>query len=104
MSFVCEVCGKGVTTGNTVARKGRPKYLGGVGVKTKGITRRKFKPNLRNVHVTAPNGESKTMCVCTKCIRSGRVVKRVHAAPFRLPKEAAMIAAKAAVAKGAANN
>lgn len=97
MSFTCEVCGKGPATGNTVARKGRPKYLGGVGVKTKGISRRVFRPNLRKVHVTTANGTSKTMCVCVQCLRSGAVVKKVHAAPFRLPAEAAQIAAKAAM-------
>ncbi len=74
--------------GNSVAHRGKAKYLGGVGTKVTGIARRKFKPNLQRVRVTTANGTHKTVRVCTQCIRSGAVTKRVRATPFRLPKEA----------------
>ncbi|REJ65065.1 MAG: 50S ribosomal protein L28 [Planctomycetota bacterium] len=85
MARACEVCGKGPEMGNSVETRGKAKYLGGVGTKITGITRRKFKPNLQKVRVTLPGGTNKTMRVCTQCLRSGAVTKRVHVAPFRLP-------------------
>lgn len=88
MANVCEVCGKGAGVGNSITTRGRAKYLGGVGTKVTGISRRKFKPNLKKVHVTTKNGTSTTMKVCTQCIRSGAVTKKVKHAPFRLPTEA----------------
>jgi large subunit ribosomal protein L28 len=47
MSRVCQVTGKRTRVGNSVTRRGLAKYKGGVGVKTTGITRRKFKVNLQ---------------------------------------------------------
>lgn len=88
MARSCEVCGKGPQVGNKVTTRGKAKYLGGVGTKVTGITRRQFKPNLQTLHVTV-NGTNKTLRVCTQCIRSGAVTKRVAAAPFRLPASAA---------------
>jgi large subunit ribosomal protein L28 len=85
MARVCEICGKGPSMGNTVTHRGKQKYLGGVGTKITGITRRKFKPNLQRIRVTLPSGENKTMLVCTQCIRSGRVTKLVRQKPFHLP-------------------
>ena len=38
--------------GNSVTIRGKAKYLGGVGTKVTGISRRQFKPNLQTVHVT----------------------------------------------------
>ena len=71
--------------GNRVQTRGKAKYLGGVGTKLTGITRRKFKPNLQKVRVTTASGTNKTMQVCTQCLRSGAVTKRVKAKPFVLP-------------------
>ncbi len=88
MARQCEVCGKKSALGNQVTHRGKAKYLGGVGTKVTGISRRKFRPNLQNVHVTTANGTRKTLRVCAQCIRSGAVVKRVHQIPFRLPKGA----------------
>lgn len=90
MSKQCEVCGKAPSLGNQVTLRGKAKYLGGVGTKVTGISRRQFKPNLQNVHVTTANGTNKSMRVCTQCIRSGAVTKRIRQAPFKLP-----VAAKA---------
>ena len=87
MARVCEVCGKGTQMGNTVETRGKAKYLGGVGTKITGISRRKFKPNLQRVKVTTTNGSHRTMRVCTHCLRSGAVRKVVRHKPFKLPTE-----------------
>jgi large subunit ribosomal protein L28 len=73
--------------GNSVETRGKAKYLGGVGTKITGISRRQFKPNLQRVKVVTDNGTHKTMRVCTQCIRSGAIRKVVRQAPFKLPKE-----------------
>jgi large subunit ribosomal protein L28 len=86
MAKQCEVCGKKPVLGNQVTHRGKAKYLGGVGTKVTGISRRKFAPNLQQVHVTTANGTRKTMRVCVQCIRSGAVTKRVQHSPFKLPK------------------
>lgn len=86
MARQCEVCGKGPQVGNSVSVRGKKKYLGGVGTKITGITRRKFKPNLQRVRVTVGRGTHKTMQVCTQCIRSGAIKKVVQNAPFKLPQ------------------
>lgn len=82
MARQCEACGKKVQMGNRVETRGKAKYLGGVGTKITGITRRKFVPNLQKVHVTLPNGQNTSMRVCTQCIRSGVVRKTVKTKPF----------------------
>jgi large subunit ribosomal protein L28 len=80
----CEICGKKPVMGNSVTIRGKAKYLGGVGTKVTGISRRQFKPNLQTVHVTV-NKTNKTLRVCTQCIRSGAITKRVRLAPFKVP-------------------
>jgi large subunit ribosomal protein L28 len=75
MPRTCEICGKQTRFGNAVARRGRAKYLGGVGVKITGVTRRKFVPNLQRVRVKTANGTVKRMTICTQCIRGGKVTK-----------------------------
>ena len=87
MARQCEVCGKGRQLGNQVTTRGKKKYLGGVGTKVTGITRRTFKPNLQRVKVSTANGSHKAMQVCTLCLRSGGVTKVVRAAPFKVPHE-----------------
>lgn len=74
MARKCELCGRQAITGNSIARRGAPKRTGGAGRKITGITRRKFQPNLQRVHVM--DGKTpKTMRVCTRCLRSGKVLK-----------------------------
>ncbi len=85
MARNCEVCGKGPQMGNQITTRGKAKYLGGVGTKVTGITRRQFRPNLQRVKVTTSNGTNKTIRVCTQCIRGGAVVKAIKNAPFKLP-------------------
>jgi len=107
MARVCEVCGKGRSVGNSIETRGKAKYLGGVGTKVTGITRRVFLPNLQNVRTTTANGTTKTVRVCTQCVRSGAVRKQVRNAPFKvahdadLPAQPAITkpAGKSAVAK-----
>ncbi len=85
MARMCEVCGKKPSKGNSVETRGKAKYLGGVGTKKTGITRRQFRPNLQRVRVQQPGGGAKAMKVCVQCIRSGRIKKAVKAKPFKVP-------------------
>ncbi len=74
MSRVCYFTGKKTSAGRSIARKGKAKYLGGVGRKTTGITKRKFKPNIQKVRAVVDG----TVCrirVSAKAIRMGLVIK-----------------------------
>jgi len=88
MARVCEICGKGRSLGNSIETRGKAKYLGGVGTKITGITRRAFLPNLQNVRTTTTSGTSKTVRACTQCIRSGAIRKQVRNAPFKVAHDA----------------
>ena len=88
MAKQCEVCGKTAQLGNQVTIRGKQKYLGGVGTKITGITRRKFKPNLQRVNAATAKG-NKAMQVCTKCLKSGAITKVVRAAPFKVSQKPA---------------
>jgi large subunit ribosomal protein L28 len=98
----CQVCSKGFSVGNQVTIRGKAKYLGGVGTKVTGITKRKFKPNLQRLRVTVGNGTNTTLLVCTQCIKGGKVTKLVRQKPFHLPKveKTAKPAAEEAVPSG----
>jgi large subunit ribosomal protein L28 len=72
----CDNCAKTISFGLSRTYRGLAKAKGGVGIKNTGKTRRKFKPNLQNVRVTVDGGV-KRMRVCTGCIRSGLIRKRV---------------------------
>ena len=85
MARICEVCGKRPQKGNQVETRGKAKYLGGVGTKVTGITRRTFFPNLQTVNVAKANGENGRMRVCTQCLRTGKIRKAVKAKPLKLP-------------------
>ena len=84
MARVCKICGKAPQFGNSVETRGKAKYLGGVGTKITGITRRKFKPNLQRVRVAQSDGTNKRMLVCTQCIRGGLIRKAVAVKPFEV--------------------
>jgi large subunit ribosomal protein L28 len=62
MAKVCEICGKKPMSGNNVSH-------------AHNLTKRRFYPNLQNVRTVQKNGRVKRMKVCTRCIRSGMVVK-----------------------------
>ncbi|MFA5292210.1 MAG: 50S ribosomal protein L28 [Phycisphaerae bacterium] len=76
MSRVCYFLGKKTTSGRTIARRGKAKYLGGVGVKTTGITKRKFKANIHKVRAII-DGKPCRIRVSAKAIRMGLVEKPV---------------------------
>ena len=61
MARKCEICGKGPLSGNTVSH-----------AHNKNLMRQL--PNIQKVHVVV-DGHKKTMRVCTRCIKSGRVQK-----------------------------
>ena len=57
----CSVCGKGVTFGQNVSHSNRK-------------TNRMWKPNIRRVKAVV-NGTHKTVYVCSRCLRSGKVTR-----------------------------
>ena len=85
MAQTCHYCDKTVSRGNRVSQRGKPKYLGGNGRKTTGITRRSFRPNLQKIRVQEGD-QVVSRRVCTQCIRSGKVTKAVVRAPFSTSK------------------
>ncbi|MBI4718359.1 MAG: 50S ribosomal protein L28 [Planctomycetes bacterium] len=74
MSRKCYFTGKKTRAGRQIARKGKAKYLGGVGRKTTGITKRKFKPNIQRVRAVV-DGKVVRIQVSAKAIRMGLVTK-----------------------------
>ena len=66
--------GKSKSSGNKIARRGRAKRLGGVGIKTTGVSKRKFKPNIQRVWAVVGKSQ-KHIKVCAKCLKSGLVQK-----------------------------
>jgi large subunit ribosomal protein L28 len=76
MARVCYFTGKKTRAGRTIARRGKAKYLGGVGRKVTGITKRKFKPNIQRVRAVV-DGKVCRIKVSAKAIRMGLVTKPV---------------------------
>jgi large subunit ribosomal protein L28 len=74
MSRVCYFTGKKTVSGNSVSRRGKAKYLGGVGRRITGVTRRKFKPNIQKVRAVV-DGKVCRIKVSAKAIRMGLVEK-----------------------------
>lgn len=74
MARVCEICGKKTQSGAQLARRGLPKKKGGVGLRITGHTLRKFKANVQRLRVEV-DGEPTRIRICTRCIKSGKVVK-----------------------------
>ncbi|MBI4550505.1 MAG: 50S ribosomal protein L28 [Candidatus Omnitrophica bacterium] len=74
---ICDICGKRPISGNSIARRGLAKSKGGVGIKTTGIKRRRFFPNLQKIRAIFPSGSVKTVKVCVSCIQAGKVTKSV---------------------------
>lgn len=61
MSRQCEICGKKRMVGNNVSH-------------AHNLTKRVFRPNLVKVR-TKVGGATKRMKICTRCLRSGKIVK-----------------------------
>ena len=74
MARTCPVTGKRTTFGNTITRRGKAKYLGGVGRKVTGCSRRRFRANMQRVRVVV-DGQVMRIWVSAKAIRMGAVVK-----------------------------
>jgi len=74
MARVCDVCGKGPRSGNTIVRHGLAKKKGGIGLHTTGVTKRRFSPNLQRVRVAEKGGVVRRT-VCAACIKSGKITK-----------------------------
>jgi large subunit ribosomal protein L28 len=85
MGMQCDVCGKKPVLGNQICRRGKAKYLGGVGRKITGISRRTFRPNLQAIQITDERGAVRKARVCVQCIRSGRVQRPIKRKPFQMP-------------------
>ena len=77
MSRRCDFCNKKALTGTSIKRRGLPKKKGGVGLKTTGITKRKFFPNLQSKKVVV-DGKIKKILVCAKCIKSGKLTLAIR--------------------------
>ena len=69
--------------GNSLARRGKAKYLGGNGRKTTGITRRQFKKNLQRIRVLE-DGVIVRRRVPVTLLRSGQISKPVVREPFTI--------------------
>ena len=78
MARVCDICAKHTQVGGMIARRGLPKRKGGVGLKTTGHSKRKFFPNLQKIQVQEA-GKVVRKTVCTRCIKSNRILKPVRA-------------------------
>ena len=74
MPRVCEFTGRKTSFGNTYTHRGKAKYLGGVGTKVTGKTKRRFRPNIQTVNAVV-DGSVKKVKVSAKAIRMGLVVK-----------------------------
>ncbi len=61
MARRCEICGKGPAAGRNVSH-------------AHNVTRRRFEANIQSVRALV-NGSVRRMKVCTRCIRSNKVVK-----------------------------
>lgn len=77
MPRVCYYTGKKTRSGRSIARRGKAKYLGGVGRKITGITKRRFRPNIQRVRAVV-DGKVCRIKVSAKAIRMGLVTKPVR--------------------------
>ena len=84
MGMQCDVCGKKPVLGNQYSRRGKAKYLGGVGRKPTGISRRTFRPNLQRIQCQVGGGVQR-LRVCVQCIRSGKVKRPQKRKLFQMP-------------------
>ena len=70
----CPFTGKKTRAGRSISRRGKAKYLGGVGRKVTSKTKRKFKANMQRVRAVV-DGQVVRINVSTKAIRNGMIVK-----------------------------
>lgn len=70
----CAFTGKRTTSGRSYTHRGRAKYLGGVGTKVTGKSKRTFRPNLQKVTALI-DGKPVRVRASTTAMRNGLVVK-----------------------------
>jgi large subunit ribosomal protein L28 len=99
VSRKCDICGKTSSVGNTIKRSGSPKYKGGIGLHTGGITKRRFYPNIQRIKVII-NGTVMHAKVCTRCMKAGKV-KRAPVRPGQIARTLAAENARIAAAEAA---
>lgn len=59
MAKYCEICGKGVMSGNTVSHSNRK-------------AKRALAPNIQKTRMII-NGSPKQVHICTRCLRTGKI-------------------------------
>ena len=74
MPRVCALTGRKTSFGNKLRYRGKAKYLGGVGKKITGKTKRRFRPNIQTVTAVV-DGVPQRVKVSAKAIRMGLVEK-----------------------------
>ncbi len=62
MAKRCDICGRGPAVGRNVSH-------------AHNVTRRRFEANIQRVKVVTDGGGVRRIRVCTRCIRSNRIVK-----------------------------
>ena len=85
MSRVCPFTGKRTHAGRQITRRGKAKYLGGVGRKITGKTKRKFRANIQRVRAVI-DGQPTRINVSAKALKMGFItkpVKRDYVAPAK---------------------
>lgn len=75
MPRVCYFTGRKTSSGRTYTHRGKAKYLGGVGTKVTGKTKRLFRANIQTVTAQLPDGSIRRIKASAKAIRMGLVVK-----------------------------
>ena len=90
MPYECHYTGKKTTFGKKRAYSGQKITKGGFGLKTTGISRRSFRPNLHKMTALV-DGVPQRVIVSAKAVRMGLVVKPLKRkyGYTRLQKEAA---------------
>ncbi len=63
MARVCDICGKKPSVGNNISH-------------AHNLTKRRWLPNLKSVKASVA-GRTRTMRVCAKCLKAGKVLKAV---------------------------
>jgi len=74
MSRTCHFTGRHTTAGMQYSRRGKAKYLGGVGRRITSKTKRTFKANIQKVRAVV-DGQPVRLRVSAKAIKMGLVVK-----------------------------
>lgn len=85
MARVCQSTGKRTRVGGSIARRGLPKKVGGIGLNTTGHTKRKFKPNIQKIRVVMPDGSVERIRVSTKVIKTGMLELERNGKTMRFP-------------------